>query len=228
MSTRPDETKLAAAELSAKAIPQTPRGRRTREALVGAARQVFERDGYLEARVTDIAAAAGVAHGTFYTYFASKEEVFLELAVRLLGEMLGASPSAGEHRPARTRLADPYRAIERANRRYLESYRRNAKLMGIIEHVAMFNAELGVIREARARSFSDRAARSIAELQAAGLADPDLNPRLAATALTSMVSRFAYVWFVDAPAGGVSADFDHGVDTLTRLWANAIGLTERL
>ncbi|MGH2927257.1 MAG: TetR family transcriptional regulator, partial [Solirubrobacteraceae bacterium] len=56
--------------------PVRARGVRTRAALIDAARRVFERDGYLEARVADIAAAAGVAHGSFYTYFDSKDDVF--------------------------------------------------------------------------------------------------------------------------------------------------------
>ena len=39
-------------------IPATERGRRMRARLLVAAREVFERDGFLEARVTDISAAA--------------------------------------------------------------------------------------------------------------------------------------------------------------------------
>ena len=47
--------------------PPSPRGQRTRAALIVAARSVFERDGYLDARTTDIAEQANVASGTFYT-----------------------------------------------------------------------------------------------------------------------------------------------------------------
>lgn len=68
----PDSTKRAETRKS----PRSRRGTRTRAALVAAARSVFERDGYLASRVTDIADEARVAHGTFYTYFDSKAEVF--------------------------------------------------------------------------------------------------------------------------------------------------------
>ena len=44
---------------------------------MAAARRVFERDGYFGARVADITAEAGVAHGSFYTYFASRQDVFV-------------------------------------------------------------------------------------------------------------------------------------------------------
>src|SRR4051794_2983245 len=72
-------SEAAVADIDTPERPLTPRGRRTRSALVSAARAVFERDGFVGARVTDIAAHAGVAHGTFYTYFDSKEAVFRDV-----------------------------------------------------------------------------------------------------------------------------------------------------
>ena len=42
-----------------------------------AAQKVFERDGFLDARITDITATARTATGSFYTYFNGKEEIFL-------------------------------------------------------------------------------------------------------------------------------------------------------
>src|SRR5262245_32537914 len=58
----------------------TPRGHRTRSKLLVAAREIFSRTGFFEVRITDITARAGVASGTFYTYFDSKEELFREVA----------------------------------------------------------------------------------------------------------------------------------------------------
>ena len=46
----------------------------TRARLLVAARQAFADLGYGRARVEDVVARAGVGHGTFYAYFASKEE----------------------------------------------------------------------------------------------------------------------------------------------------------
>ena len=67
----------SAARRTAHASRTTAKGQRTREELVAAARRVFERDGYFGARVADITAEAGVAHGSFYTYFASRQDVFV-------------------------------------------------------------------------------------------------------------------------------------------------------
>src|SRR5256885_16696294 len=69
----------AAARRSAHGERVTAKGARTREELVAAARRVFERDGYSGARVADIAAQAGVAHGSFFTYFPSQKDGFLAL-----------------------------------------------------------------------------------------------------------------------------------------------------
>ena len=49
---------------------------------------MFERDGFLDARITDITAAAGVAAGSFYTYFNSKEDVFAAVMDDVNEEML--------------------------------------------------------------------------------------------------------------------------------------------
>ena len=56
---------------------RTPRGLARRSRLVRAAQTIFERDGFLEARITDITAEASTATGSFSTYFTSKEEIFL-------------------------------------------------------------------------------------------------------------------------------------------------------
>jgi AcrR family transcriptional regulator len=55
------------------------RGERTRRRLLEAAEQVFGRLGYHDASIVKITEAAGVAQGTFYVYFESKQEIFDEL-----------------------------------------------------------------------------------------------------------------------------------------------------
>lgn len=49
--------------------------RRTRQALVDAGARLFAERGYAGATIADIAAAAEVGHRTFFSYFASKEEL---------------------------------------------------------------------------------------------------------------------------------------------------------
>lgn len=52
-----------------------------KQALAQAARQVFADKGYKAASIAEIARKAGVAVGSFYNYYASKDEVFLDVYV---------------------------------------------------------------------------------------------------------------------------------------------------
>jgi AcrR family transcriptional regulator len=74
-------------------IPATPRGEATRRRILDAAEEVFGEMGYHEASVSEITRRAGVAQGTFYIYFHSKRETFVEL-VEDIGERLRSATSA--------------------------------------------------------------------------------------------------------------------------------------
>lgn len=56
--------------------PRTPRGERTLRKILDAAQQEFGERGFAETSIVGITQRAGVALGTFYTYFDSKEAVF--------------------------------------------------------------------------------------------------------------------------------------------------------
>lgn len=212
----PDGTQTA--ERAAAAPRQTPRSRERRAMLIKGAHRVFERDGFMDARITDIAREVGMAHGSFYTYFDSKEAIFREVATEIQTEMFDGAPSV-----ERSDLT-PYQRIEAANRRYLESYSRHARIMAIIENVATFNDEVLLIRQQRAQRSISRTEHAIRRWQEDGAADPEVDAHLAAVALTSMVSRFAYLWFGVNSGPEYQFDVDNAVDGLTRLWANAIGV----
>ena len=77
------------------------KGERTRKRLLDAAEQVFADLGYHEASIVKITEAAGVAQGTFYRYFASKQAVFDEL-IRDLNSRVRRAMSEGAAR-GRTR-----------------------------------------------------------------------------------------------------------------------------
>ena len=67
-------------------IPKTKRGRRTREKLLHAAEAEFGENGFADTSIASITQRAGVALGTFYVYFESKEEIFRAL-VSYMGEL---------------------------------------------------------------------------------------------------------------------------------------------
>lgn len=61
-----------------------PRTEDKRERILAAAVKVFARKGYFAARVQEIAKKAGVADGTIYLYFRSKEDILVELFDELM------------------------------------------------------------------------------------------------------------------------------------------------
>lgn len=193
------------------------RGARTRQALVHGARRVFERDGFLDARIADIAAESGVATGSFYTHFDSKEAAFAAVIAEITEETLHPRLDVA-HSPD-----DPVAVIEAAHREYLDAYRRNAKLMALFDQVALIDEDFRRLRVERARAFAKRNANAIRRLQERGLADATLDPLPTAHALGAMVSRMASLVYVH----GERISSQALLATLTQLWANALRLPPR-
>ena len=98
--------------------------------------------------------------------------------------------------------------------------------MALLEQVATVDEDFRELRLQRTAAFLARNARAIRRLQEAGLADQELDADLASLALSSMMSRSAYVAFVLDRAPGGPADTHRLADTLTRLWVNALRITE--
>lgn len=193
--------------------PLTDRGRRTRDVLVTAARGVFEDKGFAATRMSDIADAAGVAHGTVYTYFGDKNAV-LDAVVGDLAKKLRSAWRVGAED------ADPVTRIEEANRRFLDSYNTHARMLAVIEQVAMAEPRYGVLLGDFRQRYVDRAVAGIRRLQSEGQVDATLDPYLAGSALCAMVEGFGRQWIIR------SEEHDPRVvtETLTRLWAAALGL----
>lgn len=195
------------------ALPITERGRRKRAAIVTAARDVFERSGFKDARIADITKRAKASYGSFYTYFDSKEEVFREVVREVTSEMFDASQPGKD-------AADHLERIERANRNYVESYARNARMLAVMEEVAAYDEFTAQLSHQIRQRFVDRSTEGIKRLQARGLADPTVDADRTADALGGMIERFAQVWVPLADGSELEA----GIAVLTDIWARAIGL----
>jgi AcrR family transcriptional regulator len=73
------ENEAQASPASDGKVPRTARGERTLRKILDAARDEFGERGFSESSIVGITQRAGVALGTFYTYFDSKEAVFQAL-----------------------------------------------------------------------------------------------------------------------------------------------------
>ena len=81
----------------AEAPARNARTARKRRAVLEAAEQVFLRSGYLGANMDELVALSGVSKQTVYTYFGSKEQLFVELVTSMTGaasdQVTGETPS---------------------------------------------------------------------------------------------------------------------------------------
>jgi AcrR family transcriptional regulator len=202
--------------------PRSRKGIETRARLVDAAKHVFEDHGFLEARISDIAERAGLSHGSFYHYFESKEEVFLEVAVAQ-EDRLSMHTVVDSGLLDRSVHANVRERVRESNRRYLADYRDEARIMGVIEEVSRYNESVRKVRFERFRHYCQRTERVIRRMQAQGLAETSLDAEFAAQALSAMVTRTAEMWFVQ---GLLDCSFEDGVDQLTSLCINALQLKD--
>lgn len=97
-------------------VPRTERGRRTLRKLLDAAAAEFSERGFHETSISEITRRAGMALGSFYTYFDSKEAIFQAL----VGDM-----SEAVMRAARDALHEDMRPLE-VERTALEAFLRFA------------------------------------------------------------------------------------------------------
>jgi AcrR family transcriptional regulator len=200
-----------------RAQPITERGRRTRDNLLAAGRRVFEERGYANTRMSDIASAAGVSHGTVYTWFDDKEALLRALVDDIVTEVFAALAIGDE-------VPEPEQRMLEANRRYLAAYRRHGRMLEVVEEAAATDARY---RDALAGVRRDHVARvthDIERLQKAGVAERDVDAAVAAGALCAMVEGFGRHWYGRGEQAVSTHDDETAVETLTRLWARGLGI----
>lgn len=127
--------------MSATTTTRRERKLQTRAALVEAARSCFAELGYEATAIADIARSAGVATGTFYVHFTSKEEVVDEMlgafnddfAKRLEPVLLAAASGEEALEGVVRRAAETMIDHWRKNRPLIELYVQRASSTGAIE-----------------------------------------------------------------------------------------------
>lgn len=194
------------------AVPTTPKGQRTWHSILAAARTVFGRDGFVAARMSDVADEAGLSMGGLYRYFGNKDDLFEELIGDIHQELYEASRS-GEHRFA----DEPYEALLDANRGYLTLYNENRNVMRAFVEAASVEARFQTLwwdmRTRHARRFADSMRH---HHQAGDLEGVPLH--LAADAMACLVEQCAYVWLGHQHLQDQDIDVELAARTVTRAW----------
>jgi AcrR family transcriptional regulator len=182
---------------------------------MAAAREVFEKAGFVDARILDITKAAGASHGSFYNYFDSKEEILLAIAKEVFGELSSATYLQV---PAKTAAE----AIAIINQQYLDVWIRNGRMLMTIHQASGFIPQISQELSEAHRLQVTRYANTLERMQEEGSIFADLDPYHTACALGAMVEQSTRWWVGhDEPYARATA-----LDTLNKLWTRAIGLDE--
>lgn len=101
----------------------------TRQELLAAGRRLFAEQGLYEARIEDVSLSAGVAKGTLYGYFRSKEELAFEVV------SLGFHDLQRQVRTSLGRTVQPTERIERVLKAHVEFFSRNPDLLRVFHQM---------------------------------------------------------------------------------------------
>jgi len=196
----------AVARKSRASTPDAPPGPK-RDAILRAAIDTFAERGYFNAQVADVARAAGVAAGTVYLYFKSKDDILVSIFERSMREGLAHG------RAAVGTLRDPRERLLRLARAHLARLGRDRNLAIVFQvelrqstkFMERFSASLlrdylGLIREA------------IADGQREGLFRGDVKATVAAKMLFGALDEMATNWILSRRRYSLEADADAVVD----------------
>jgi TetR/AcrR family transcriptional regulator of autoinduction and epiphytic fitness len=186
---------------SNQAISKAQRGG-SREAIVEAAQRLFLERGFGSVSMDELAEAAGVARRTLYNQFASKEEIFREMLLRVSGQLENAFPPGVE---TQGDVEDVLRQIARI----ILDLHEHPEYIGFLRMVVADSRQFPWIAEEFAAVMdpqTERFARYLAHLNKIGILDCR-NPLLAAHQFMGALNEFS-LWplMVGRKSVGVPAE----------------------
>lgn len=162
-----------------------------RAAILRAAISVFARCGYFNSKVADIAREAGVADGTVYLYFKSKEEILHSIFDRSVDEALGAAKERVEQ------LTDPREKLRQIAHMHLERLGADRDLAVVFQ--VELRGSTKFMEEFSAAGFAEYLSlirSTFEEGQRAGMFRADLNARVVAKVLFGALDEMATNWIL--------------------------------
>ncbi|OLE55545.1 MAG: hypothetical protein AUG51_02670 [Acidobacteria bacterium 13_1_20CM_3_53_8] len=163
-----------------------------REAILRAATHVFARNGYFNSKVADIAREAGVADGTVYLYFKSKEEILHSIFDRSMDEAIA------EGRKQLESVVDPRERLRKIAHLHLERMGADRDL-AVVFQVELRGSMKFMEEFSAARGFAEYLSlirETFAEGQRAGLFRKNLNAKLVSKILFGALDEMATNWIL--------------------------------
>jgi AcrR family transcriptional regulator len=176
-----------------------------------AARVVFERQGYLNTKITDITREAGRAAGSFYTHFPSKDAILEALLADMLVEVDESLAFVGHNGD----FNDP-EGVRWHVAAYWNFYRQHKPVVQALQQAAITSETFAErLRELMAPDIGHMAAH-LRDAAEAGAVLPG-DPHIVATMISSLLGAWASEW-IDGKRG----PDDEGITALTGFIYSAI------
>lgn len=195
--------------------PSTARGQRTEAVFQEAARKVFAERGFFNAKIADIAEAAGKSPGSFYNYYENKEMLLEALADRFSSEVVAKVAEVPD-------TGSPKELIEHSVRIYWETYRDYLpEIIGVF-HLSMVDEKFAARwRENRMRGIRGIVA-GIKRARRSGYAK-GFDPEVLASAIVSALESFCWVWLAtDGDEIKAKVTEEQAIKTLSAMWYRTI------
>ena len=194
---------------------QPPPAADKRDAILRAATQVFARNGFFQSQVADVARAAGVAAGTVYLYFRSKDDLLVSLFERTMREAIA------EARLALDGVTDPHERLIRIARLHLERLGRDRDLAVVFQvELRQSTKFMERFSSTHLRDYLGLIRDALATGQSMGCFRPDVNPTIAAKIFFGALDEMATNWMLSrrryslvAQAGTIVDIFVNGMGT---------------
>jgi TetR/AcrR family fatty acid metabolism transcriptional regulator len=206
---------MSESSLSARRRRPAARTARTgdkRERILDAAVRVFAKKGFHATRVSEVAKAAGVADGTIYLYFKSKDQLLVSLFEDRVERLLTFLQN---ELPATVGASEKLRRIIELQLGLLEGERDLAEVITVI-----LRQSTKLMKEYAAPKFTaylDAIARVVADGQASGELRGDVSPHLAARAIFGALDAITMTWALGrAEPGGLSRASGQVVELVLR------------
>src|SRR5258706_1494304 len=178
-----------------------------REAILRAAIDVFAERGFFNAQVADVARAAGVAAGTVYLYFRSKDDLLASIFERAMREAFA------EGRAALAGVRDPAERLRVFARLHLAWLGRDRNL-AIVFQVELRQSVKFMERLSSSllRDYLGQPRAAIVDGQPSGGFRPDVNATVAAQMFFGALDEMATNWILSRRRYSLEADADQIVD----------------
>ena len=180
-----------------------------RDAILRAAIKVFARHGYFQSQVADVARVAGVAAGTVYLYFRSKDDLLVSIFERTMKDAID------EGRAALADVADPVDRLRRIARLHLDRLGRDRDL-AVVMQVELRQSIKFMERfsSTHLQDYLNIIRRTISEGQAAGAFRNDVSPNAAAKVFFGALDEMATNWMLSRRKYALAGDADVVVDLI--------------